>query len=152
MIVKYKLENSFGPIGSAAGKFILLASIISMIFIEISIFAILFVILGAFMGLSKSDIFIDSDNSKIRFSTTVFGLIKTGKWISVDDSMEVGIRKNFEKWQVIGRSNKHISVASDKYKIVLYKSGKPYMTLKYVDSIEEAEKELNRFANLLGME
>ncbi|MDD3286225.1 MAG: hypothetical protein PHI14_01865 [Bacteroidales bacterium] len=152
MIVKYKLENSFGPIGSAAGKIILLSSIISMIFIEISIFAIIFVILGAFMGLSKSDIFIDSDNSKIRFSTTVFGLIKTGKWISVDDNMEVGIRKNFEKWQVIGRSNKHISVASDKYKIVLYKSGKPYMTLKYVDSIEEAEKELNRFANLLGME
>ncbi len=152
MIVKYKLENSFGPIGSAAGKIILLSSIISMIFIEISIFAIIFVILGAFMGLSKSDIFIDSDNSKIRFSTTVFGLIKTGKWISVDDNMEVGIRKNFEKWQVIGRSNKHISVASDKYKIVLYKSGKPYMTLKYVDSIEEAEKELNRFVNLLGME
>ncbi|HBN06128.1 MAG TPA: hypothetical protein DD434_10140 [Bacteroidales bacterium] len=152
MIVKYKLENSFGPIGSAAGKIILLSSVISMIFIEISIFAILCVILGAFMGLSKSDIFIDSDNSKIRFSTTVFGLIKTGKWINVDDNMEVGIRKNFEKWQVIGRSNKHISVASDKYKIVLYKSGKPYMTLKYVDSIEEAEKELNRFANLLGME
>ena len=47
---------------------------------------------------------------------------------------------------------KTIFLISDNSMIVLYKSEKPFMTLKYVDSIEEAEKELNRFANLLGME
>ena len=47
---------------------------------------------------------------------------------------------------------KTIFLISDNSMIVLYKSEKLFMTLKYIDSIEEAEKELNRFANLLGME
>ena len=152
MIIKYKLEDSFGPIGGAAGKMIFFASIISMFFIEISYFSIFCFIIGAFVGLSKSEIFIDTDKSKIKFSSIFFGFIKTGKWIDVDNDMEIGIRKNFEKWQIISRSNKSISFASDKYKIVLYKCGKPYITLKYIDSIEEAEKELNKFASYLGME
>ena len=46
---------------------------------------------------------------------------------------------------------KAIFLISDSSMIVLYKSEKPFMTLKYIDSIEESEKELNRFANLIVM-
>jgi len=153
MIVKYKLENSFGPIGSIAGKILFLVCIIGNLFYSISIISILFLIIGAFMGFSKTDIFIDTENHKIRFSSTFFGFIKTGKWIDIDDDMEIGIRKSTEKWQVIGMSNKSITMKGTPYKIVLYKSQNiPLLTLKYASTIEEAEKELERFGKLLGME
>ncbi len=153
MIVKYKLENSFGPIGSIAGKILFLICIIGNLFYSISIISILFLIIGAFMGFSKTDIFIDTENHKIRFSSTFFGFIKTGKWIDIDDDMEIGIRKSTEKWQVIGMSNKSITMKGTPYKIVLYKSQNiPLLTLKYASTIEEAEKELEYFGKLLGME
>ena len=105
------------------------------------------------MGFSKTDIFIDTENHKIRFSSTFFGFIKTGKWIDINDDMEIGIRKSTEKWQVIGMSNKSITMKGTPYKIVLYKSQNiPLLTLKYASTIEEAEKELERFGKLLGME
>lgn len=46
---------------------------------------------------------------------------------------------------------KTIFLISDNSMIVLYKSEKLLIILKYVDSTEEAEKELNRFANLIVM-
>jgi len=151
--IKYKLEDSFGPIGSFSGKITFFALLIMMLTYQFTPFALIILLIPAFIGFSKTHIFIDPEKFRVRFSTTVFGLIPTGKWIDIDDEMEIGIRKNQEQWQYIGLSNKSLRLKQKSYKIVLYKThNKPLLTLKYVSTIEEAEKELNRLALMLGME
>lgn len=153
MVVKYKLEYSFGPIGSFVGKFGFFSSILGMVISEFSVFALIFLVIPAFLGFSKTHIFIDTEKLKVRFSTTIFGLIPTGKWIDIDDEMEIGIRANMEQWQYIGLSNKSLKLKSTPFKIVLYKStNKPLLTLKYANTVEEAKLELESLAKLLGME
>lgn len=153
MIVKYKLEYSFGPIGSFAGKVAFFSTILAMIFGEFSISALIFLTIPAFLGFSKTHIYIDTEKLRVRFSTTLFGLIPTGKWIDIDDEMEIGIRANKEQWQYIGLSNKSLKLKSTPFKIVLYKStNKPLLTLKYASTIEEAKKELDSLAKMLDME
>lgn len=153
MIVKYKLEDSFGPIGSSAGKVVFFGFLIMMLTYSFNPFALIFILIPAFLGFSKTHIFIDTEKFRLRFSTTVFGIIPTGKWIDIEDEMEIGIRKNQEQWQYIGLSNKSLRLKQNPYKIVLYKShNKPLLILKYANTIEEAEKELKRLALMLGME
>lgn len=153
MIVKYKLEDSFGPIGSFAGKIAFFSSIMMMIFNHFSIFGLIFLFIPAFMGFSKTHIFIDTEKIRVRFSTTIFGLIPTGKWIDIEEGMEIGIRTNQEQWQYIGLSNKSLKLKSTPFKIVLYKSpNKPLLTLKYANTKEEAKEELARLAKMLQME
>ena len=79
MIIKYKLEYSFGPIGSFAGKFAFFSSILGMIFSEFNVFALIFLLIPAFLGFSKTHIYIDTEKIRVKFSTTIFGLIPTGK-------------------------------------------------------------------------
>ncbi|MDD2488892.1 MAG: hypothetical protein WCS10_06090 [Bacteroidales bacterium] len=153
MIIKYKLEYSFGPIGSFAGKFAFFSSILGMIFSEFNVFALIFLLIPAFLGFSKTHIYIDTEKIRVKFSTTIFGLIPTGKWIDVDDEMEIGIRANQEQWQYIGLSNKSLKLKSTPFKIVLYKStNKPLLTLKYANTIEQAKQELDSLAKMLQME
>ena len=153
VIVKYKLEDSFGPIGSFAGKLAFFASLFNLLFYSYTVFGLLFLIIPAFLGFSKTHIFIDTEKFRIRFSTTAFGLIPTGKWIDIDDEMEIGVRKNQDQWQYIGLSNRSLRLKQTPYKIVLYKSHlKPLLTLKYASTTEEAKKELDSLAKMLGME
>lgn len=153
VIVKYKLEDSFGPIGSSAGKVVFFGFIFMMLTYSFTPFAFLFILIPAFLGFSKTHIFIDTEKYKLRFSTTIFGIFPTGKWIAIDDEMEIGVRANQEQWQYIGLSNKSLRLKQSPYKIVLYKSHmKPLLTLKYVNTIEEAKKELDSLAKMLGME
>ncbi|MFA6806281.1 MAG: hypothetical protein WCR29_02570 [Bacteroidales bacterium] len=152
-MVKYKLEDSFGPIGSFAGKVAFFVFLFMMIRYGYTIVSVLFIPISAFLGFSKTHIFIDTEKFRIRFSTTIFGLFPTGKWIDIDDDMEIGVRANREQWQYIALSNRSLNLKQKAYKIVLYKShNKPLLTLKYVSNREEAKLELERFAKLLGME
>jgi hypothetical protein len=168
-IIRYKLEDSFGPILAIIGKIISIVNAVTLIYFLIKYFrclpsllanedilidfltCLLWCIVCAFCGFSKSEIFIDKINIKIRFSNTFFGFIRNGKWVNIDDNMEVGIRRNLEKWSITGRSNKSIPVKSLGYKIVLYKSDKPFLTLKYATTKEEADEMLNAFAELFKM-
>lgn len=153
MIEKYKLEDSFGPIGAAAGKLGSLGVLYFMFRYDSNyIISLIFFLVNAFLGFSKSEIFIDTARIRVKYSNTLFGVIPTGKWINIDDNMELGIRKNFNQWQYIGRSNKSLSLKSPNYKIVLYTKSIPLITLKYTDTKEEAESELNKLCQKLQFE
>lgn len=153
-MVKYKLEDSFGPIGSLAGKVAFFGVLIMMFaYDSYIVVSILFLLITTFIGFSKTFIFIDTEKNRIRFSTMIFGLFPTGKFMDIDDDMEIGIAPNMGNWQYVSRANRSLSLRQKAYKIVLYKlDNKPLFTLKYISTKEEAEKELDRFALLLDME
>lgn len=145
MIERYKLEYSFGEIGAEAAKFIMLMIIFMAFRYGMNIIVLLFfVLVNAFVGFSKSEIFLDTSRLRVKYSHTLFGIITTGKWINIDNSMELGITKDFNQLQYFVRLNRSLKLKSTIYKIVLYKHSKPLLTLKYANSKEEAKFELEK--------
>ena len=90
-ITTYQLDKSFGPVGSSAGTFVFIAGIISLYF---SFAGLVLILLGAFVGFSSSSTTLDFENRRIRFSNDYFGFMKSGKWISFEPEMKIGIRQS----------------------------------------------------------
>ena len=79
MRIKNKLDKSFGPVGTSAGS---LLFVVGMIVIFNSIYGLILVVLGAFVGFSSTGTIIDTEKRRIKFSNNLFGIFQTGKWIT----------------------------------------------------------------------
>ena len=91
MIKEYKLDKSFGPIGTIAGITIFVVGVALICF---SISGLFLIIIGAFVGFSSTSTLIDSDSKKVRFCNNLFGIIKVGKWITIEPNMNIDIKKS----------------------------------------------------------
>jgi len=116
MIVKYKLDKSFGPSGTFAGYALI---VIGLITTYSSWIGLLLIIIGAFMGFSSTGTVIDTDNKRIKFLNNLFGFIKTGKWVDIDPAMKVGIKESNVTWTTFSRSNRSIDTVKKDFRIVL---------------------------------
>jgi len=86
VIIKNKLDRTFGPFGSSTGFFLMLGGVLATYF---SIFGLLLVIIGAFAAFTSTSALIDTDNKKIKYSDNLFGILPVGKWIDIKPDMKV---------------------------------------------------------------
>ena len=114
-----RIENLYGPVGSFAGIVVLIAGLI-LVFSSLS--GIILILIGGFVGLSYSSTTIDFDQKQMRFSNNIFGMLKTGRWIKVTDTMKVGIIKKNTTWRANSQSNRSIDVTKGVVLIVLFGS------------------------------
>ncbi len=150
MIITNKLDKSFGPVGSTAGIFMFFAGIAVLYY---SFFGIIIVFLGAFIGFTSSCTSIDTERKRIRFSNNIFGLIKTGKWINIEPTMKIGIKKSSRAWRAYSRSNESLDIVSKDFRIILFDSNnKMIMPIKKVDSPNKAKSELEILSKQWGLE
>lgn len=103
----YKFDKSFGPVASFSGILIFIAGLIATYF---ALTGLILVSLGAFIGFTNSSTTVDSKNKKVRFSNNIFGIIKTGKWIDVDNDMQVGIKRDNKVYRTYSRSNRTLDL------------------------------------------
>ncbi|HSO78448.1 MAG TPA: hypothetical protein VLQ76_07760, partial [Bacteroidales bacterium] len=66
----FRLDKSFGPVGSSAGTLLFFGGLVSLYF---SLTGLVLVLLGAFVGFSSSSTAIDFRKRKMRFSNDIFG-------------------------------------------------------------------------------
>jgi hypothetical protein len=148
-ITTYRLDKSFGPVGSSAGIFVFIAGIISLYF---SLSGIVLILLGAFVGFSSSSTTVDLENRRIRFSNDYFGFIKSGRWISFNPEMRLGIRHEGRAWRAYSRSNRTLDISTDDLRIFLFTSaGRVIMPVMKTDSHGAAEAELEKLGNKLQL-
>ncbi len=148
-ITTYRLDKSFGPVGSSAGTFIFIAGIISLYF---SFAGLVLILLGAFVGFSSSSTTVDFDNRRLRFSNDYFGFIKSGRWISVEPVMKLGIRHEGRAWRAYSRSNRTLDISTDDLRIFLFTSnGRVIMPVMKTDTHGSAEAELEKLGNKLNL-
>lgn len=149
MILKNKLDKSFGPSGTFAGYTILIIGIVTT---YTNWGGLLLVVVGALMGFSSTSTVIDTDKKRIMFSNNLFGIIQTGKWMDIDDTMKVGIKESNVTWTTFSRSNRSIDTMNKDFRIVLCDSDeKEIMEISKSDSLNSATSQLETISRQLGL-
>jgi hypothetical protein len=144
-----RLDNSFGPVGTTAGIFMFFAGLIITYY---SFFGLILAIAGAFVGFSSTSTIIDYDKRRIKFSNNLFGILKVGKWISIEPNMKIGIKKSSRVWRAYSRSNQTLDIVSKDFRITLYDSNnEQIMPIKKANTLDSAKAELEILGNQLGL-
>lgn len=150
MIIKNKLDRTFGPFGSSTGFFLMLGGVLATYF---SIFGLLLVIIGAFAAFTSTSALIDTDNKKIKYSDNLFGILTVGKWIDLKPDMKVGLKKSHRGYMGYIRGTQPVGIHYTDVRIVLYDSdNKQIMPIKKFDSYESSKTELKDLSSLLGLD
>lgn len=150
MIIKNKLDQSFGPSGTAAGRLIFVVGLVTIYYSNLGLALI---ILGAFLGFTNTRAWLDFEKKRVKPVEYIFGILPYGNWIYVQPEMKLGISKNVQRFQVFSQSNKSTELIHSNFRIAIYDGGlKKLMDLKKFPNRELAEKELNQYATQLGIE
>lgn len=144
-----KLDKSFGPVGSSSGYFLILAGLVAT---YTSLFGLILVVLGAFLGFTKTCTILDFEKRRVKFSEKLFGILPTGKWIDITPEMKIGIKESNMIWTAYSRSNRSIDIDSHDFRLVLFDAeGNEVMTLKKTDTPEAVFSAMETMCISLGL-
>jgi len=140
MITENKLDKSFGPTGTSAGIFLFVIGIVTTF---TSIFGLILVLLGSFIGFSSTSNIIDFDKRRVKFSNKLFGILKTGKWIQINTDMKLAIKDSAITWRTYSKGNRTLDIEAKDFRIFLLDSdNQEIMPIKKTNSFEAAMTEL----------
>ena len=140
MLIKNKITRPFGPAGTTAGITIF---IIGAAYAFFSLVGILLIIIGAFIGFTTEQSFIDTEKRRIKFSNVLFGIFPAGKWIDLNDEMTIGIERSRMGFRTYSRGMRINDTVIKDVRIVLYDSkGKRTGALKKCKTLNSANKDL----------
>jgi hypothetical protein len=149
MTENFKLDRSFGPVGSFSGMILFVVGSISTFFY---FSGLILVLIGAFVGFTSTSTMIDYVEKRIKFSNNIFGFIKTGQWISIVPEMKIGIKKSDIMWRAYSRGNRTLDIDNNGFRITLLNSNdKEIMEIKKADSLESAKLDQETISQRLGL-
>jgi hypothetical protein len=149
MIIKNKLDKTFGPFGTSTGFFMFLGGIITTYYSFIGLFII---VIGAFAAFTSTSTCIDTANKKIKFSNNLFGMVPVGKWIDIKPDMKIGLKKSHKGYLAYIRGTQPMGIHFNDIRIFLFESDNTLiMPVKKFDSYESAKKELNNLSSIMGL-
>jgi hypothetical protein len=150
MIIKNKLDKTFGPFGSSTGFFLLLGGVLATVY---SYLGIIIIIIGAFVAFTTTSTFIDLDDKRIKFSNDLFGIIRAGKWISIEPFMKLGLKKSHMGYRAYIMGTQPIGIHLNDIRICLYGAdNKLIMPIKKFSSYESSRSELTELSTILGLD
>ena len=149
MITNNRLDKSFGLVGTSAGMFLFLVGLILSFFYFSGLILLL---LGAFVGFTSTSTLIDFDNKRVKFSNNFFGVIQSGKWMPLENSMKIGIKKSNQTYRSYSMGNRVLDIPQNDFRLVLFDSNnREIMPLKKTDTLDAAKAELELMSGKLGL-
>ena len=146
MLIDNRTESAFGKTAIFAGIIFLLTGIVVLIVGAFIIGAIVFLV-AAFVAFTYSGVELDTDSRKVRQYNKLFGIIKTGKWKSVDSFLGVTLIPISTMEVMASWSNRLTSTKTTDYRIFFVdKTRKPAFVIKRCKSKENALNSLNEFS------
>lgn len=104
-------------------------------------------LIAFFLLLSYSGIIIDTEKHKIKPYNNLFGLIKTGKWESVDHYIGLTLVPMNRIYTIYSRSNRMSESKNTDFRIYLVnKAKKPAIPIKKCKSYEKAHNSIDEFS------
>lgn len=147
MIIHNKLDQSFGPVGTFSGILVFVAGMATLYF---SLYSILLILIGAFVGFTYSSAEIDLGRKRVRLVNNLFGIIKTGTWINVKPDMKIGITRSKKTWRSYSGGNRELDIANEDYRLMLSDfSGKKLIPVSKTSDLHSAKSELEKICNQL---
>ncbi len=150
MIIKNRLDKTFGPFGSSTGLFMFLGGIIATYF---SLIGVLIALVGSFAAFTSASTLIDTEKKKIKYSNNLFGFIQAGKWIDIKPDMKIGLKKFHKGYTGYIRVTQPIGIHYNDIRIFLYQAdNKEIMPIGKFNSYESSKIELLKLSSVLGLE
>jgi hypothetical protein len=113
-------------------------------------YIILFIIPGAFMAFTSTGSMIDIENKKVRPYTSLFGFIRTGKWIEVSGFSGFKIMKSNRRYTSYSRANVQLDMNISDIKLLLVnKNGTRKVVLNRYNNFEDARRDMDELKNTL---
>jgi len=130
------------------------------VFIGCSIFAanyspiaLLLIIPGLFMAFTYTGTIIDADKKRVRPYTSLFGLIRTGKWIETKSFSRFKIIRSNRRYTSYSRANIRFDMnVSDIRLLLLNSNGSTKVVLKRFNNIEDAQREMKELSEILSIQ
>jgi len=123
-----------------------------IVYVYFSLLGIILIVFGAFVGFTSVKTFVDTEKKKVRFSNILFGIIPTGKWITITTDMKIGLKKSRRGFRTYSRGMRTNDVVLKDIRIVLYGSGNkmigPIQKCKSLEDARKSAQELNRILEL----
>ena len=95
------------------------------------------------MAFTFNGTLIDTEKKRVKAYTSLFGLIKTGKWVNSDQFTGFRIVKATKNYTSYSRANVRFDMAiSDIELLLTNKNGKKKLILKRFTDFEDARKEM----------
>jgi hypothetical protein len=146
LIIENKIEKIFGRNASFAG-YIFLFTGVGIIILKFFVLGILISVISLFVIFSFSGVEVDTVKREIRQFDKIFGLIKTGKWRSLDMYRGLTLIPFTKTESVASRSNRITSLTETDYRIFLVnKLSRPEMAIKRCKTKEEAGRSIDEFS------
>jgi hypothetical protein len=137
----------FGPVQVYMGYVFIACGIF---FVTYSLTTLLLLIPGAFMAFTFTGTIIDIENKKVRSYTSLFGFIRTGKWIEVSRFSRFKIMKSNRRYTSYSRANVQLDMnISDITLLLVSKDGRRKVVLNRYSNFEDARKEMDELSCML---
>ncbi|MBT3382081.1 MAG: hypothetical protein HN778_11560 [Prolixibacteraceae bacterium] len=106
-----------------------------------------FLLVACFLLFTFSGVEINTDKQQIKTYYKIFGLIKRGKWISLNKFKGVTLVHMKKTQTTFSRSNRQTSTTNKYFQIYLVnKANKPELPIKRCKVLEEAQNNLDEFS------
>ena len=106
-----------------------------------------FIVVATFVSFTYSGVEIDTEERKIKNYYRLFGIIKTGKWKSLDLYLGVTLIPMRRIYRIYSRTNRTTSSTERDYRIFLVSSKKrPAFAIKKCKTMEQAQDSLDEFS------
>ncbi len=141
------LGKFFGPSSSYMGYVFIACGIFATTY---SLLSLTLIIPGIFMAFTYNGTIIDTDNKKVKPFTSLFGIIRTGKWINADQFTRFSIIKARKKYTVYSRANVRFDMdVSDIQLILINRNNTKKVILNKYSNFKDAQKEMEELSGIL---
>jgi hypothetical protein len=143
----YNHGRFFGPSSSFAGYVLIAAGIIAL---SNSFLSIVLIIPGIFTAFTYTGTLLDTDNKRLKPYNSLFGIIRTGKWIDVKEFTRFNIIRATRKYTSYSRANVSFDMnISDIRLLLINKDGTRKVVINRYNKFENAQVEKDRLSPLL---
>ncbi len=151
MIIDNKLDKTLNGPSIFLGISFLVIGIILLV-VENWILGSIGILIALFLLFSYSGINIDTKNRTIRPYNKFFGIIKTGKWESLEKYIGLTLVPMNRIYSIYSRSNRRNLSVEKEYRVYLVnKAKKPALPLKKCRTMKKAQNCMDEFSIWLKM-
>ncbi len=134
----------FGPSFTFTGYALIAAGLLTMSYSLTSLFL---VIPGMFIAFTYTGTIIDTENKRVKPYTTLFGFIRTGKWIDVSQFSRFSISKSTRRYTAYSRANLRFDMnVSDINLLLINNDGTRKVVLNKYSKFEDAQREMEKLS------
>jgi hypothetical protein len=137
----------FGPTFAFTGYALIIAGLFA---VSYSLTALFLVIPGMFIAFTYTGTIIDTENKRVKPYTSLFGFIRTGKWIGIDRFSRFSIEKSTSRYTAYSRANIRFDMNISNINLILLNhEGNLKVVLNKHSNFEDARKEKEELSEIL---